>query len=182
MPDLVAAMEWARNHAPRLAFEMCVGLATVRSALGHHSNLVGTWSWLLSLDRGTAHDVDEDDEWSAQWAAAVAATMAAATAHWLDVGAVADEVSRLLPIDACRARGWLARGAAMVPAYRGHVGPILAHIEDARERGGDLELCIYGGFAATCSPSWAASTSRAATSMNSPVWPDDNGPPSASTR
>ena len=144
MPDLVAAMAWARDHAPRLAFEMCAGLASVRSALGHHSNLVETWSWLLSLDRGA----EGDDGWSAEWAAAVAATMAAATAHWLDVGAVVDEVSRLLPTDARRARGWLARGAAMVPAYRGHVGPILAHIEEARERGDDLELSIYGGFAA----------------------------------
>ncbi len=144
MPDLVAAMDWAREHEPGLVFQMCAGLASVRSALGHHSNTAEIWTWLLSLDRG--HDTDQ--AWRSEWATAVAAQMAAATAHRLEVGEVADEVDRLLPVDADRARGWLARGAAMVPAYGGNLEPILAHVADVTARGDDLELSIYGGFAA----------------------------------
>ena len=143
MPDLVAAMEWARRHEPRLVFAMCAGLAPVRSALGHHGNVADTWAWLLSLDRN-----DGPTDRSAEWATAVAAQMAAATAHWIDVSAVAGEVEQLLPADAVRARGWLARGGAMAPAYQGRLAPILAHVEDARDRGDDLEVSIYGGFAA----------------------------------
>ena len=74
--------------------------------------------------------------------------MAAATAHRSDVGEVVDEVTRLLPADADRARGWLARGTAMFPAYGGHLGPMLAHVHEARARGDDLEDSIYGGFVA----------------------------------
>src|SRR5690606_35310774 len=104
MPDLVAAMEWAREHEPRLVFAMCAGLAPVRSALGHHRNAADTWAWLMSLDRSAG-----PTSWTEEWATAVAAQMAAATAHWIDVSAVAAEVDRLLPADADRARGWLAR-------------------------------------------------------------------------
>ena len=144
MPDLVAAMEWAREHEHRLVFEMCAGLASVRSTLGHHSNVADTWRWLLSLDRR----VGSDEGWAGEWATAVAALMAAVTAHRFDVDEVADEVDRLLPAGAHRARGWLARGAAMLPAYGGHLGPILAHAEEVRARRDDLEYSIYGGFAA----------------------------------
>lgn len=143
MPDLVVAMEWARRHEPRLVLAICAGLAPVRSALGHHGNVADTWTWLLSLDRPA-----EPTDWGGEWATAVAAQMAAATAHWFDVSAVADEVERLLPADAGRARGWLARGGAMLPAYRGRLAPILVHVEEARGRRDDLEVSIYGGFAA----------------------------------
>lgn len=144
MPDLVAAMEWARAHDPRLVFQMCAGLASVRSALGHHGNVADTWQWLLSLDR----DVSTDEGWSGEWATAVAALMAAATAHWLEIDGLVDELDRMLPADDHRARSWLSRGAAMVPAYQGRLGPILAHVEDVQARRDDLELSIYGGFAA----------------------------------
>lgn len=143
MPDVVAAMDWAKDHQPRFVFRMCAGLASVRSALGHHSNVADTWRWLLSTDR--AH---VDDDWSIEWATAVASQMAAATAHWLDVGVVADEVDRRLPLDAHRARGWLARGGAMLPAYHGRLGPILDYAQEVRERRDDLEFSIYGGFTA----------------------------------
>ena len=143
MPDLVAASEWAQRREPRLVFTMCAGLAPVRSALGHHGNVADTWAWLLSLDRSAG-----STDWSAEWATAVAAQMAAATAHWIDVSAVYSEVEQLLPADAVRARGWLARGRAMAPAYQGRLAPILAHVEEARGRRDDLEHSIYGGFAA----------------------------------
>jgi predicted ATPase/DNA-binding SARP family transcriptional activator len=149
MPDLVAAMEWAREHEPRLVFAMCAGVAPVRSALGHHTNVADTWAWLLSLDRGAGTNGDAGTRaWSEEWATAVAAQMAAATAHRVDVSLVAEEVDRLLPADAHRARGWLARGGAMLPAYQGRLAPILAHVEEARGRRDDLEDSIYGGFAA----------------------------------
>lgn len=144
MPDLVAAMDWAREHEPRLVFAMCAGLAAVRSALGHDANVADTWAWLLSLERGS----DTTADWSSEWATAVAALMASATGHASDVSAVIDEVDGLLPVDAVRARGWLTRGAAMVPAYRGRLAPILAHVAEVRGRHDDLEDSIYGGFAA----------------------------------
>jgi predicted ATPase/DNA-binding SARP family transcriptional activator len=143
MPDLVAALEWAGAHEPRLAFAMCAGLAPVRSAIGHHGNVADTWRWLLSLDRD-AHSTS----WCEEWATAVAAQMAAATAHRIDVSTVAGEVDRLLPADADRARGWLVRGGAMMSAYEGRLGPILGHVEAVRGRRDDLEDSIYGGFAA----------------------------------
>jgi predicted ATPase/DNA-binding SARP family transcriptional activator len=144
MPDLVAAMDWARANEPRLVFEMCAGLASVRSALGHHGNVADTWRWLLSIDRRAA----ADEGWIGEWAIAVAALMAPATAHSPDADELAGEVDRILSADDHRARGWLARGAAMLPAYHGRVGPILAHAEAVRAGRDDLEFSIYGGFAA----------------------------------
>jgi predicted ATPase len=144
MPDVVAAMQWARQEEPIEVLRMCAGLAAVRSALGFNANVLETWEWLMSLDRSGA----EADGWSAEWAAAVAALMAPVTAQSIDVGTVVDEVRCLLPDDRHRERGWLARGAAMAPAYRGHVGPILAHAEEAARRGDEMEISIYGGFAA----------------------------------
>ncbi len=144
MPNLVAAMEWARQHEPRLMFRMCTGLASVRTVLGFHDNIAETWTWLLSLDRGPQCG----EAWRREWAAAVAAQMATATAHRIDVGSVADEVLSMLPADAGRARGWAGRGAAMRPAYQGHPGPILAYADEVRARHDDLEYSVYGGFAA----------------------------------
>lgn len=152
MPDLVAAIDWARENDPRLVFAMCAGLASVRSALGHHANVADTWAWLLSLDRSAGDRLrpatGPADDWTGKWATAVAAQMAAATAHRIDVSVVAEEVARLLPADGDRARGWLARGRAMLPAYQGHLDPMLAHVEEARARRDDLEDSIYGGFVA----------------------------------
>ncbi len=144
MPDVVAAMDWARVNAPREVFRMCAGLASVRSALGHNSNVANTWAWLLSLDREAA----VFEGWAEEWAAAVAALMASATAQRIDVSGVVEEVTRLLRDDQARERGWVARGAAMGPAYQGHLGPILAHTEEIVARGDEMEISIYGGFAA----------------------------------
>lgn len=143
MPDVVAAMEWARANDPPAAFSMCAGLASVRSTLGHNASVVETWTWLLDLDRESA-----SPEWLGAWAEAVAATMAAATGNKLDVSGVIEEVRRCLPPTNERACGWLARGASMVPAYCGVLGPIVAHIEEAVSRRDDLEISVYGGFAA----------------------------------
>lgn len=144
MPDIVAAMEWAREHEPSLMFRICSGLASVRTALGSHGNIADTWRWLLSLDRGPT----SGETWRREWATAVAAHMAAATAHSIDVNRVVDEIHSLLPGTAHRERGWAGRGAAMRPAYQGHVGPILAYADDVRARHDDLEYSVYGGFAA----------------------------------
>lgn len=144
MPDLVAAMEWARHNEPRLVFEMCAGLGAVRSALGHHGNVADTWRWLVSQDRSAT----DDTGWSREWATAVAAQMAAATAHWIDVDDVVGEIDQILPAEDRRARSWMARGEAMLPAYHGHLDQIVAHVAEATARRDDLELSIYGGFAA----------------------------------
>lgn len=144
MPDVVVAMEWARRHEPLEAFRMCAGLAAVRSALGYNSNIFETWEWLMALDRTAA----AAEGWSAEWAAAVAALMAPVTAQGVDVGVVASEVDRLLPRDRRREHGWLARGAAMTPAYGGRVGPIVTHADEAASRSDEMEISIYGGFAA----------------------------------
>ena len=143
MPDVVAAMEWARKNDPAPAFAMCAGLASVRSTLGYNASVVETWAWLLDLDRASA-----GPEWVGAWAAAVAATMAAATGNGIDVSDMVEEVRRFLPPSNDRARGWLARGVAMAPAYRGDLRPIVAHIEDAVSRRDELEVSVYGGFAA----------------------------------
>lgn len=144
MPDVVAAMDWARVNQPREVFRMCAGLAAVRSALGHNGNVADTWAWLLSLNREAA----VFEGWAEEWAAAVAGLMASATAQRIDVSAVVEEVTRLLRDDQARERGWVARGSAMDPAYRGHLGPILAHTDEIVARGDEMEVSIYGGFAA----------------------------------
>lgn len=144
MPDVVAAMDWARVDEPREVFRMCAGLASVRSALGHNGNVADTWTWLLSLDR----DAAVAEGWAGEWAAAVAALMASATAQRIDVSGVVEEVTALLGADQARERGWVARGAAMGPAYQGHLAPILAHTEETVARGDEMEISIYGGFAA----------------------------------
>ena len=111
MPDVVAAMSWARKHAPLDALQMCAGLASVRSALGYHADLTETWAWLMAFDRDGLH--------AAEWATAVAALMSSATAIGADLTGLAQAVAARLPVEHRRARGWLERGAAMVPAYRG---------------------------------------------------------------
>ena len=51
MPNVEAAMAWARDRAPLEALQMCAGLASVRSALGHHGDLAASWDWLMAFDR-----------------------------------------------------------------------------------------------------------------------------------
>ena len=140
MPDVVAAMEWARAHAPLDALQMCTGLASVRSALGHHADIAATWAWLMDFDR--------DGDHAAEWAAAVAAWMSAATAIGIDVSALPSEVAARLPADRRRAHGWLERGAAMGPAYRGDLAPIGAYADRIVADQDDVESAIYVGFCA----------------------------------
>jgi hypothetical protein len=140
MPDVVAAMEWAREHAPLDALHMCAGLASVRSALGHHGALADTWAWLMAFDR--------DDEHAAEWATAVAALLSSATALVADTTGIVDAVMVRLPVDRRRARGWLTRGAAMVPAYRGDLAPISAYADEIVAAEDDMESSIYVGFCA----------------------------------
>lgn len=140
MPDVVAAMEWARAHAPLDALRMCAGLASVRSALGHHADLAKTWSWLMAFDR--------DGPQAAEWATAVAAWMSSATAVGIDVSPVPAAVAARLPPDRRRAWGWLERGAAMGPAYRGDLAPIGAYADRIVADEDDVESAVYVGFCA----------------------------------
>ena len=140
MPDVVAAMEWAREHAPLDALRMCAGLASVRSALGHLGALGDTWAWLMAFDR--------DGEYAAEWATAVAALLSSATGLLADTTGIVDAVIDRLPSDRRRARGWLTRGAAMVPAYRGDLAPISAYADEIVAAEDDMESSIYVGFCA----------------------------------
>ena len=140
MPDVVAAMAWARKDAPLDALQMCAGLASVRSALGYHADLTETWAWLMAFDRDGPH--------AAEWAAAVAALLSSATAIGADITGLADAVAARLPAEDRRARGWLERGAAMVPAYRGDLAPIGAYADRIVADQDDVESSIYVGFCA----------------------------------
>ena len=140
MPDVMAAIDWSRHNAPADALRMCSGLGGLRSTLGHYGNLVATWDWLMGFDR--------DGELSAEWAAAAAALMASATGAGLDVADVVGDVADRLPPENRRARGWLARGAAMVPGYRGDLVPIIDYAEGIVADRNDVEISIYGGFTA----------------------------------
>ena len=108
MPDVVAAMSWARVHDHEAAFRMCRGLAPVRSVLGHLTEFDATWHWLLALD---------EDRRSPRWADAVAGLLATATSLRLDTAPAAAAVLDALTDDTAPARRWLDRGGAMVPAY-----------------------------------------------------------------
>ena len=140
MPDVIAAMKWARQNAPIEALRICSGLGAVRTALGYHVDMAETWDWLMAFDR--------DGELASEWAAAVAARMSTATGLGLDVSTVGAEAARRLPEQNRRAARWLARGNAMVPAYRGDLAPILEYAESIVADREDLEISIYVGFAA----------------------------------
>ncbi|MEO5723812.1 MAG: BTAD domain-containing putative transcriptional regulator [Ilumatobacteraceae bacterium] len=139
MPDVVEALAWARPNAPELALQICVGLGSLWSALASTAATTATWEWLMSFDRRGVAD--------GEWAAAVAALMSWATSQSLVIEGLSEKVMSLLPDDSLRARGWIERGAAMIPAYSGQMKPILSYVRGALERGDDAELSIYGGFA-----------------------------------
>lgn len=140
MPDVVVAMEWAREHAPLDALHMCAGLASVRTALGHHDALADTWAWLMAFER--------DGEHAAEWATAVAALLSSATGLGADTTGIVDAVVDRLPADRRRAHGWLTRGAAMVPAYRGDLAPASSYADEIVAAEDDMESSIYVGFCA----------------------------------
>ena len=145
MPDIVAAKRWASRHAPALALDMCAGLGSVRSALGHHGDVADTWAWLMSQDRTGP---DGDERCSPLWAVAVAATIGAATMQSIDVSRAVAELRCGLAPDANRARGWLTREAALGPAYQGRPSGIVAYLLDVEERRDDVEFAVHGGVAA----------------------------------
>ncbi len=109
MPDVVAAMAWARDHDHRAAFRMCRGLAPVRSTLGQHADFDTTWQWLTGL---------HPDQRDALWADAVAGLLATATGTSLvhDTAPAEEAVLGQIADGPGRARSWLERGRAMVPA------------------------------------------------------------------
>ncbi len=139
MPEVVAAAQWARQHRPDLAFDICIGLAPIRITLGYNAELSVTWTWLLGFDE---HARSEP-----RWAIAVAALMSWATTSRLDTAHVAIDVASRLPPYAHQARAWLERGRAMVPAYEGRFGPIVAYTERIHAHHAELEESIYAGFA-----------------------------------
>lgn len=140
MPDVIAAMKWARQNAPIEALRICSGLGAVRTVLGYNVDMAETWDWLMAFDR--------DGELASEWASAVAARMSTATGLGLDVSSVGAEAARRLPEQNRRAARWLARGNAMVPAYRGDLAPILEYAQSVVAEREDLEISIYVGFAA----------------------------------
>ena len=146
MPDVVAAMEWARRHEPAR------GLPHVRrpgrrsaapSATTPTSSRSGTGSCRSTAPTATA------EGWSAEWAAAVAALMAPATAQGVDVSVVAEEVRRTASPATGSASGvgwhaappWLRR----IGATSGRSWPTPRRPRPAAD---EMEMSIYGGFAA----------------------------------
>jgi hypothetical protein len=139
MPDVVAAMAWARVNDHHAAFRMCSGLAPVRSALGHIADFDATWRWLLAFDQADRDPV---------WAEAVAGLLTTATAQRFDIASVAEQLSAYLPVGSGRGRSWLERSSAMAPAFSGRPAHIQSYADGILDRGDDLEASIYVGLAA----------------------------------
>ena len=108
MPDVVAALAWARTNDHLIALGICSDLAPVRSALGHNADFDETWCWLLAFD---------DEHRDAVWAEAVAGLLTAAVGRCLDTTLVAAQLSDHLPAGPGRARSSAERSAAMAPAF-----------------------------------------------------------------
>ncbi len=139
MPDVIAAMTWARTNDPRLACEMCSDLGPVRSALGHSADFDTNWSWLLSF---------ADQHRDAVWAEAVAGLLTTAAARCVDSTRVSAQVAATLPPGSSRARTWLERSSAIGPALRGQPAQLQSYADGLLERGEDVEASIYVGLAA----------------------------------
>ncbi len=139
MPDVVAAMAWARANDHHTALRMCSNLAPVRSVLGHGADFDETWRWLLAFD---------DERRDPLWAEAVAGLLTTAASRCFDTTAVAAQLCAHLPAGPGRARSWLERSAAMVPAFDGRPAQIQSYAAGLLERGDDVEASIYVGFAA----------------------------------
>lgn len=139
MPDVVAAIAWARTNEPRTALRMCSDLAPVRSALGHGADFDVTWQWLLSFE---AEERDSD------WAAAVAGLLDTAAGRCFDTAPVAEQLRNQTVAGQGRARAWLERSAAMAPAYGGRPSEIQSYSRRLLDCGDDVEASFYVGFAA----------------------------------
>jgi hypothetical protein len=139
MPDVVAALAWARANDHLTALGMCRDLAPLRSALGHNADFDETWRWLLAFD---------DEHRDPVWAEAVAGLLTAAVGRRLDTTLVAAQLSAHLPAGPGRARSWLERSAAMAPAFSGRPEQIQSYAAGLLDRGDDVESSIYVGLAA----------------------------------
>lgn len=139
MPDVVAALAWARVNDHHTAFQMCSDLAPIRSALGHSADFDVTWRWLLACD-----DTQSDPVWEE----AVAGLLTTAASRRLETTLVAAHLSAHLPAGPGRARSWLERSTAMVPAFSGRPAEIQSYAAGLLERSDDVEASIYVGFAA----------------------------------
>lgn len=139
MPDVVAAMEWAREHDPQAAFRMCRDLAPIRTVLGYFTDFAATWTWLMNVD------IDQRDE---LWRDAVAGSLATATALLFDTAPAVDAIVTGLVDERSSAGSWLRRGRAMVPAYGGRPTAIVDYIDGLADGRDDLEASVYVGFGA----------------------------------
>ncbi len=139
MPDVVAAMEWAREHDPEAAFRMCRGLAPIRSVLGYTTDFATTWSWLMDIDSGLRNDL---------WLDAVAGSMTTATALLFDTAPAVAAIQAGLGDRPSSAGAWLRRGRAMVPAYGGRPSAIIEYVGGLVDGRDDLEASVYVGFVA----------------------------------
>ena len=139
MPDVVAALAWARANDHHTAFQMCRDLAPVRIALGHSADFDVTWRWLLAFD---------DDQSDPVWAEAVAGLLTTAASRRFDTTLIAARLSAHLPAGPGRTRSWLERSTAMVPAFSGRPAEIQSYAAGLLDRGDDVEASIYVGFAA----------------------------------
>ncbi len=139
MPDVVAAMAWARANDHHAAFRMCSDLAPLRSALGHSGDFDETWRWLLAFD---------DDHRDPVWAEAVAGLLTTASSRCLDTTVAAAQAAVHLPAGPGRARSWLERSTAMVPSFSGRPAQIRSYATGLLDRGDDMEASVYVGFAA----------------------------------
>jgi predicted ATPase/DNA-binding SARP family transcriptional activator len=139
MPDVVAALAWARANDHHTAFRMCSDLAPVRSALGQSADFDETWRWLLAFD---------DEHRDPAWAEAVAGLLTTAASRCFDTTLVAAQLSAHLPAGPGRTRSWLERGTAMVPAFSGRPAQIQSYTAGLLDRRDDVEASIYVGFAA----------------------------------
>ena len=139
MPDVVAAMAWARANDRHTALRMCSDLAPVRSALGHSADFDATWRWLLAFEQEDRDPV---------WAEAVAGLLTTATARCLETAPVAAQLTAYVPAGPGPARSWLERNGAMLPAFRGRPAQIQSYAGALIDRGDDLEASIYVGLAA----------------------------------
>lgn len=139
MPDVVAAMAWARANDHQTAFRMCIDLATLRGALGHSADFDETWRWLLAFN---------DEHRDPVWAEAVAGLLTTAASGCSDTARISAQLSARLPAGPGRARSWLERSTAMVPAYSGRPAKIQSYAAGLLDRGDDVEASVYVGLAA----------------------------------
>jgi predicted ATPase/DNA-binding SARP family transcriptional activator len=139
MPDVVAAMAWARANDHHTAFRMCSDLAPVRSALGSNADFDATWRWLLAF---------ECEDRDAAWAEAVAGMLTTATSRCFDTAPIAAQLTTYLAAGQGRPRSWLERNSAMGPAFRGRPAQIQSYADGLIDRRDDLEASTYVGLAA----------------------------------